>query len=83
MDNEEIYGSVCDVCSEILGVPRETIVENSQLRDDLGADSLDFVELVMALEDRTKISISEGEFKDVKTVEDVVAIIARHVSATS
>ena len=81
MVNEEIFGSVCDACAEILGVPRETITETSQLKDDLGADSLDLVELVMALEDRTGISIPEGEFKDVKTIGDAISVLARHGSA--
>jgi len=80
MESAEILESVRDVCAEILGVPRESIEESSQLRHDLGADSLDFVETVMALEDRTGVNIPEEEFKQVKTIEDVVAVVARHLA---
>ena len=83
MGSTEILESVRDVCAEILGVPRDSIEPSSQLRDDLGADSLDFVELVMALEDRTGVSIPEQEFREVKAIEDVVAVVTRHQASIS
>jgi len=83
MNDEELFQATKEVCTEILGVPKDTVTPSALLRDDLGADSLDFAELVMALEDRTGLHIPEGGFADVKTIADVVDAVRRHGSTVT
>ena len=60
--------------SEQLGFDEEMITESTSF-EDLGADSLDLVELMMSLEEEFSISADEEELTDVKTVGDVVKLI--------
>jgi acyl carrier protein len=80
MDAEEIFQATREVCAEILGVAGDAVTPSASLRDDLGADSLDFAELAMALEDRTGVRIPDGGFAEVKTIQDVVEIVRGHQS---
>lgn len=80
MDTEEIFQATREVCAEILGVSRDVVTPSALLRDDLGADSLDFAELAMALEDRTGVSMPNSGFADVKTIQDVVDAVRNHES---
>ena len=61
-----------------LGVEEETITRESSFVEDLGADSLDVVELVMALEDEFKIEIPDDQAEKIVTVGDAVAFIESH-----
>ena len=58
-----------------LNVQEDKITENSRLIEDLGADSLDVMEMLMALEDEFGISISDDETAKMKTIAGVVAVI--------
>jgi acyl carrier protein len=58
-----------------LGVEEETVTPESSFVEDLGADSLDVVELVMALEDEFKIEIPDDQAEKIVTVGDAVAFI--------
>lgn len=58
-----------------LGVSEEKITEESKLIEDLGADSLDVMEMLMALEDEFGISISDDETAKMKTIAGVVSVI--------
>ena len=58
--------------SEQLGCDEESITEETSFKDDLGADSLDLFELVMALEDEYSIEIPAEELTDLVTVGDVL-----------
>jgi acyl carrier protein len=80
MEIEEIFQATTEVCAEILGVSEDSVTPSASLRDDLDADSLDFAELAMALEDRTGVHIPDGGFADVKTVQDVVEVVRGHQS---
>ena len=66
---------VRDVIVETLGGEAEDVKPEASLTEDLGADSLAFVELVIALEDATGIHIEEEEAAGLKTVGDVVAYL--------
>ena len=66
---------VRDVIVETLGCEAEDVKPEASLTEDLGADSLAFVELVIALEDATGIQIEEEEAAGLKTVGDVVAYL--------
>ena len=66
---------VRDVIVETLGCEPEDVKPEASLTEDLGADSLAFVELVIALEDATGIHIEEEDTANIKTVADVVAYL--------
>ena len=66
---------VAKILSEQLNIPQEKITMESDIVKDLGADSLDVVELLMTLEDTTGNTIPEEKVTDVKTVGDVVNLL--------
>ncbi len=75
MEREEILDKVKDVIVEQLNVEEDDVNEDASFIDDLGADSLDIVELVMALEEQFSISIPDEEAESIKTVGDAVEYI--------
>jgi acyl carrier protein len=78
MEHEEILEKVKEVIVDQLSVEEDDVVEDASFIDDLGADSLDIVELVMALEESFGISIPDEEAEGIKTVADAVAFISAH-----
>lgn len=74
-DAEDIGSEVKRIISEQLGVEESKVQDASSLVDDLGADSLDTVELVMALEEKFEIEIPDEEAENVGTVSDIVKYI--------
>lgn len=74
--NVEILDKVIEVLSEKLGVFKDKINLDSNIADDLGADSLDQVELIMAYEDVYDIEISDEDAESIKTVKDAVVYLA-------
>ena len=66
---------VCGVIAEQLDVDRSGITRESHLVNDLGADSLDAVELVMALEEQFGVEISDDEAQKILTVSDAIDFI--------
>ena len=79
MEREEILEKVKAVIVEQLNVEEDDVVEDAAFVDDLGADSLDIVELVMALEDSFGVSIPDEEAEGIKTVGDAVEFIAANM----
>lgn len=75
----DIFETVKSVVAEQLGVDEEDITMESSFNDDLEADSLDIVELMMALEDEFKIEISDEEAGKISTIGDVVEYIKERV----
>ncbi len=72
----DILEKVKDLIADQLDVAdRDSITEGSSITDDLGADSLDVVDLVMALEDEFSIEIPEDEVENIKTVGDIIKYI--------
>ena len=61
-----------------LGVEESKITENASFKDDLGADSLDLFELVMAFEEEYGVSIPSEELENMATVGDVIRYIQEH-----
>ncbi|MDZ4179037.1 MAG: acyl carrier protein [Coriobacteriia bacterium] len=78
MEHEEILEKVKEVIVDQLSVEEDDVVEDASFIDDLGADSLDIVELVMALEESFGISIPDEEAEGINTVADAVAFISAH-----
>lgn len=72
----DILARVKKVTVEELGVKEEEVVESASFTEDLGADSLDVVELVMAFEDEFSIEIPDTEVGNIKTVGDAVSYIS-------
>lgn len=66
------------VLSNMTGIPVADINVKSRLTEDLKCDSLDLIELTMAIENEFSISISEPDLDNMKTVADIVALLAKH-----
>lgn len=80
MDENEIFSRVKDVIAEQLGIDDlGTITSETTFIDDLGADSLDVVELIMAFEEEFDMEIPEVEAEKISTVGDVVDYIKENV----
>ncbi len=71
-----MFEQIAKMLSEQLGISQDKITENSDIVKDLGADSLDVVELLMALEENTGKTIPEDKVSGIKTVGDLVNILA-------
>jgi len=69
------FEKVRDIVVEQLGVEADEVTIESTFIDDLGADSLDIVELIMAFEEEFKIEIPDDAAEKIKTVQDVVNYI--------
>lgn len=80
MSSEEIFEKVKGVIVEQLGVAEGNITMKASFIDDLGADSLDIVELIMSLEEEFDIEIPDSDAEKVVTVGDVVEYIKDHVA---
>lgn len=75
MLREDIIKKVKEITSEQLGVDESQIAPEAKFVDDLGADSLDTVELVMALEEEFDLEISDEEAEKLTTVQKVIDYI--------
>jgi acyl carrier protein len=75
---EEIFENVKDVLVEQLGVEQGDVTEEASFQEDLGADSLDLVELIMELEDQFEIKISDEDAQRIQTVGQAVDYISSH-----
>lgn len=71
----EIFERVAEIIADELTIEVEDISLDSDLTDDLGADSLDAIELIMSLEDEFDVEIDDQKLAKVKTVSDIVDLI--------
>lgn len=78
---EEILEKVVQIVSDQMGVDKAEITPETSFVDDLNADSLDTVELVMELEDEFDMSIPDEEAEKIKTVGDAVSYVERQLTA--
>ena len=69
------FEKVKKLLADQLNVDANTIAEKSKVIDDLGADSLDVVEMLMTLEDEFNVTVSDEESVNLKTVGDIVKLI--------
>ena len=79
MSTEEVFEKVKSIIVEQLGVADTSVEMEASFIDDLGADSLDIVELVMALEEEFDLEIPDADAEKVVTVGDVVDYIKENV----
>ncbi len=70
-----VHDKITDIIVEQLGVKREEVTPEASFVDDLGADSLDTVELVMALEEEFGIEIPDEDAEKIQTVGDAIKYI--------
>ncbi|MCR1898141.1 acyl carrier protein [Irregularibacter muris] len=73
-----LFDKVKEIVIDQLGVEEEEVVLNASFIDDLGADSLDIVELIMAFEEEFDLEIPDEEAEKIKTVNDVVEYLKNH-----
>ncbi len=83
MDREEVTKIVRDHLATELEVDPAKIADGTRFKEDLDADSLDLYELVMELEDRYAIRVSEEEAAKIRTVGDAVDFVVDRVPAGS
>ncbi len=76
MTREELFTKVKDIVVETLNVDEADVTLDASFIDDLDADSLELVDLTMAIESEFGITIEDEELEGIKTVEDVVQAIA-------
>jgi acyl carrier protein len=79
MTRDEILAKVRDILVDQLGVEADSVKLDASFQDDLNADSLDLVELIMELEDQFTIKISDEEAQAITTVGSAVDFIAERV----
>ncbi len=80
MDKEAIKQKIVDIIAEKLGIEKDVIVPEAHVIDDLGADSLDVVELIMALEDTFDIEIPDEDAEKIRTVQDIFDYVDKVVA---
>jgi acyl carrier protein len=78
MSTTNIEGKVKSIIADQLGVGEDEIKPESSFIEDLGADSLDIVELVMAMEEEFEVEIPDEEAENIKTVGDAINYINTH-----
>lgn len=75
MDRQAVLDQLTEVAVDVLGVDRAIVSETASFKDDLDADSLDLVEVVMALEERFSISVPEEKLDGITTVGEAVDLV--------
>ena len=70
-----MFTKIQEILAKQLNISKDNIKPESKLLEDLNADSLDFIELLMTIEDELDIVITDEEAKELKTVEDVCKFI--------
>ena len=81
MNRAEVFDLVRRHLAEELEVDPGRIAEETRFKEDLDADSLDLYELVMELEDRYGVTVSEEQATHIKTVADAVGFVLEHAPA--
>jgi acyl carrier protein len=81
MSKDEIFEKVKSIVADQLSVGADQVVPAASFQNDLNADSLDVVEMVMALEEAFEVEIPDEAAEEIKTVQDAVDYIAGKVAA--
>ncbi len=76
---EDTFNSVRDIIVDLLGVDEAQVTPTARFREDLEADSLDLVELIMAFEDKFGAEISDEDAQNITTVGEAVAYIEKNL----
>jgi acyl carrier protein len=81
MERADALSKIQDVAAEVLSVEPARVTENARFKEDLDADSLDLVELVMGLEERFDIEVPEDDLEGVTTVGQAVDLVLAKVGS--
>ena len=81
MDREEILSKIQEITADRLGVDESDVTPEASFREDLEADSLDLVELIMELEEQFGVEIPDEEAEKITTVEEAVDYVQEHQTA--
>ena len=81
MERDEVLAALREVAVEVLSVEPDAVVEDARFKEDLDADSLDLVELVMGLEERFDIEVPEDDLEGVTTVGQAVDLVLTKVGS--
>jgi acyl carrier protein len=81
LDREEILGKIQEITADRLGVEEGDVTPDASFREDLEADSLDLVELIMELEEQFGMEIPDEEAEKITTVEEAVDYVTEHQAA--
>jgi acyl carrier protein len=81
MDRSNALATIKEVAAEVLSVEPDQVEETARFKEDLDADSLDLVELVMGLEERFDIEVPEEDLEGVTTVGQAVDLVLSKVGA--
>ena len=79
MEND-LAGRICNLVADQLGVDIRDVTPEASILDDLGADSLDVVELVISLEEAFDIEVGDEEVEGMRTIGDIQQYVLGHVS---
>jgi acyl carrier protein len=80
MTKEDILGKLKPIIAEQLGVDESEVKEDASFTEDLNADSLDLVEMIMSLEEQFHLQISDEDAEKITTVGEAVDYISEHMS---
>ncbi|MFZ2353061.1 acyl carrier protein [Paucilactobacillus nenjiangensis] len=78
MEKQEIFDKVCEIVGDHFDIDQAKITNDLNLKNDLNADSIDFVEFVLEIEDTFGSEISDAEAEKLNTIGEVVDYIAEH-----
>jgi len=81
MTRDEILTSIKDILVDTLGVDEDKVTEEARFQEDLETDSLDLVELVMTMEEKFGLKITDEEAAEIKTVGDAVDFVEQRSAA--
>ncbi|MCR4890382.1 MAG: acyl carrier protein [Ruminococcus sp.] len=76
-----VFDKLKEIIAEQLSVDEDTITPEANIQEDLGADSLDIVDLIQTIEDEYDISIPDEAVEEIKTVNDIVNYIEKNTDA--
>jgi len=81
LDREEIWAKIQEITADRLGVDESDVTSDASFREDLEADSLDLVELIMELEEQFGMEIPDEEAEKITTVEEAVDYVVENQAA--
>ena len=81
MEREEVLGKIQEIAADRLGVDEGDVTPDASFREDLEADSLDLVELIMELEEQFGMEIPDEEAEKITTVDEAVEYVMEHQAA--
>ena len=79
MSNDETFEKFKECAVEVLQVPEDKITKDARFAEDLDADSLDLVELVMALEETFDVDVNESELEGIETIGQAYDLIVAKI----